>query len=97
MKHVKHFTAFYDLVVINEHISTAHISLYLSLFQFWGMNKFQNPVSISRKEVMDVSKIRAKATYHKVIKELNEFGLINYRPSFNPYRGSEVDLIRLSE
>jgi hypothetical protein len=39
---------------------------------------------------METSKIRAKATYHKCINELQEFGYIIYKPSFNPYRGTEI-------
>ena len=41
---------------------------------------------------MRVSKISAKATYHKCIKELNNYGYLRYEPSFNPIRGSLVYL-----
>lgn len=47
--------------------------------------------------MMVVSKIQAKATYHKVIKELHEFGFIVYKPSYNPFRGSEVELVQWTD
>ncbi|CAN5580530.1 transcriptional regulator [soil metagenome] len=39
---------------------------------------------------MEISKISGKATYHKVIRELHNFGYIKYEPSFNYFRGSLV-------
>jgi len=41
---------------------------------------------------MKVCKISSNATYHKCIKELNEFGYLRYSPSYNPYKGSLVYL-----
>jgi len=71
--------------------------LYIALFQFWNINRFQNPISISRDEVMRISKIASKATYHKCMRELNDSGYVKYEPSFNPYRGSMVVLFNFSE
>ena len=44
---------------------------------------------------MRVSKICSNATYHKCIKELNDYGYLEYIPSFNPYKGSLVSLFNL--
>lgn len=44
---------------------------------------------------MRVSKICSNATYHKCIKELNDYGYLEYIPSFNPYKGSLVNLFNL--
>jgi hypothetical protein len=41
---------------------------------------------------MKVSKIQSKATYHKCIRELNDFGYLSYHPSYNPFKGSLVYL-----
>ena len=41
---------------------------------------------------MKVSKISSKATYHKCMKELHNFGYLKYMPSYNPYKGSLVYL-----
>jgi hypothetical protein len=46
---------------------------------------------------MRISKIYAKATYHKGMKDLHAFGYISYKPSYNPYRGSLVYLFPFNE
>ena len=92
MNYIRHLTSFYDRIQEDNRLNPTHISLYLALFQFWNLNHFQNPISISRNEMMRLSKISAFGTYHKCIKDLQEFGYIEYLPSFNPYKGSLVNL-----
>jgi len=92
MNYIKHLASFFDRVAGDERLNPTHVSMYVSLFQFWNANRFQNPISISRNELMKVSKISAKATYHKCIKELNDYGYLNYKPSYNPFKGSLVYL-----
>lgn len=95
MNYIRHLTGFYDRIQSDNRLNPTHISLYLALFQFWNLNHFQNPISISRNEMMRLSKISALGTYHKCIKQLQEFGYIEYLPSFNPYKGSLVNLYNL--
>lgn len=92
MNYIKHLAGFFDRVAVDERLNPTHVSMYVSLFQFWNASRFQNPISISRNELMKVSKISAKATYHKCMKELNDFGYLQYRPSYNPFKGSLVFL-----
>lgn len=92
MNYIRHLTGFYDRIQQDDRLNPTHISLYLALFQFWNLNHFQNPISISRSEMMRLSKIAALGTYHKCIKQLQDFGYIEYLPSFNPYKGSLVNL-----
>lgn len=92
MNYIRHLTGFFDKIQNDEQLNPTHISLYLALFQFWNLNLFRNPISISRNEMMKLSKISAYGTYHKCIKELHQFGYIEYLPSFNPYKGSLVHL-----
>ncbi len=88
MNYIKHLTGFFDRIVQDRSLNPTHISLYVSLFQFWNVNRFQNPISITRDEVMRISKICSKATYHKCMRELNEKGYIKYEPSFNHSRAA---------
>ncbi len=92
MNYIKHLAGFFDRVAADERLNPTHISMYVSLFQFWNASRFKNPISISRGELMRVSKISAKATYHKCMKELNDFGYLKYKPSYNPFKGSLVYL-----
>jgi hypothetical protein len=96
MNYLKHLTSFFDRIILDRSLNPTHISLYIVLFQFWIINRFQNPISITREEVMRISKINSKATYHKCMRELNEKGYLKYEPSFNPFRGSSVHLIPFS-
>lgn len=92
MNYIKHLSGFFDKVSSDNRLNPTHISLYVSLFQFWNACRFHNPISISRNEVMKVSKICSKATYHKCIRELNDYGYLQYMPSYNPFKGSLVYL-----
>lgn len=92
MNYIKHLAGFFERVASDDRLNPTHISMYVSLFQFWNASRFQNPISISRNELMKVSKISAKATYHKCIRELNDYGYLQYRPSYNPFKGSLVYL-----
>lgn len=97
MNYIKHLTGFFIRIASEETIYPTHISLYIALFQSWNVNRFKNPISISRDEMMKASRIASKATYHKCIKELQNMGFIDYLPSYNPYSGSEVILHDLSD
>jgi hypothetical protein len=41
-------------------------------------------------DVMKISKIGSKATYHKCLKELDVWGYLKYTPSHNPLKGSKI-------
>lgn len=95
MERVKELTSFYDAIKNDNRISTTHISLYMALFQLYNLNQFYNPVNITRASLMDTAKISGLATYHKCIKDLHEFGYIQYIPSFNPAICSRVFLLKV--
>ena len=97
MNYIKHLTGFFEKVAIDRTLNPTHVSLYIALFQFWNCNRFKNPISINRDEVMRISKISSKATYHKCLKNLHNLGYINYEPSYNPFKGSHVILFNFSE
>lgn len=76
----------------DDRLSPFHISLYLTLFQFWNLNRFKNPISIARQETMRLSKIGSVNTYIKCIKELDKWNYLKYAPSHNPLKGSLIYL-----
>lgn len=67
-----------------------HVSLYAALFICWQRQGFIQPFIISRRELMEFSKIASIATYHKCIKELDVCGYICYQPTYHPRNGSLV-------
>jgi hypothetical protein len=97
MNYIKHLTGFFNRIALEKSLNPTHISLYLTLFQCWNVNRFKNPIIISRDEMMKGSKIASKATYHKCIKELQRLKFLDYFPSYNPYSGTEVFMVNFSE
>lgn len=93
MGQLQQLSAFYNAVAADKRIGATHISLYMALFQMWNLNQFQNPVTITRQEVMPIARINGRATYHKCIKELEEYGYIKYIPSYNPFLKSLVYIL----
>ena len=92
MERVKELTSFYSAIKDDHRISSTHISVYMALFQLYNLNGFKNPVSINRRQVMEVAKISGVATFHKCIKDLQDLGYIRYLPSYNPVIKSQVYL-----
>lgn len=95
MNYIKHLTGFFEKVSIDFELNPTHISLYMAVFQLWNQNRFQNPIGISRDELMRISKISSTATFHKCIKELSTKGYVIYSPSYNPFKGSTLEVINL--
>ena len=92
MNYIKHLTAVYEKFADDDRLNPSHVSLYMALFQFWNLNRFRNPVSVARGEVMKLSKIASNKTYLKGLRELDQWGYIRYFPSRNPMKGSKVEI-----
>jgi len=92
MNYIKHLSGFFDRVAADDCLNPSHITMYLGLFQIWNANRFRNPISIARSELMRLSKVSAKSTYHKCLKDLHQLGYLQYLPSTNPLKGSKVYL-----
>jgi len=74
----------------DSRLYATHISLFTAMFVCWQRSGFSNPFPVNRKKLMGFSKIASVATYHKCIKELNEFGYVRYQPSYHPANGSLI-------
>ena len=92
MNYIKHLTAAMERFASDDRLNPTHVSLYLALFQYWNLARFKNPVSISRDEIMRLSKIGSKVTYHRCIKDLHNWNYLQYDPSHNPFKGSHVHM-----
>lgn len=97
MNYIKHLTAFFEKVSQDYDLNPTHISLYVALFQSWNSKRFQNPITISRVDMMRTSKIGSLTMYHNCLKKLDDKGYIKYEPSNNPFKGSLVHIIELTE
>ncbi len=96
MNYIRHLnTFFFQKVKYDQRLTANHVSLYISLFQFWNFHRFQNCFYIKREEVMGITGIGSKNTYHKCLKELHEFGYVIYIPSKNKFQKSKICMSRL--
>lgn len=93
MNYIKQLNAVFSQFYKDTRLNPTHVSLYMSLFHFGNLNRFPEVFYINREEVMKLSKIGSKGTYHKCLKELNHWGYIKYLPSHNPYKGSRISLL----
>ena len=94
MNYIRHLNGVLEKFATDERLRPTHISLYLALFQMWNAARFQNPLSINRTELMQISKIGSANTYTDCLKDLHAWGYVKYIPSFNPTKGSLVNLYR---
>lgn len=93
VNYIKHLTEVLARFTEEEKLSAFHISLYVSLFQIWNMNRFQNPFMIFRSDIMLMSRIGSKSTYHRCLCDLQTLGYLKYFPSKNAFVGSKIEII----
>ena len=93
INYIKHLSGVFEKFSDDKRLSAYHISLYVALFQLWNINRFSNPLLIIRSEVMQISRISSKSTYHRCVRELESFGYIEYLPSRNAMIGSKVNIL----
>ena len=96
VNYIKHLNTVFFQFSKDKRLNPTHISLYMALFQLWNINRFPEDFFINREEVMQLSKIGSKSTYHRCLKELNHWNYVVYFPSHNPYRGSKIKMLKFS-
>lgn len=74
-------------------MNASHVSMCAALWTLRISQEGTQFFSISRKKVMQLAAIRSSSTYHKNIRDLQQWGLISYAPSYHPVNGSTVSLI----
>jgi hypothetical protein len=82
-----------DKLAFDIRLKPTHISLCLALCHAWMRNDCQFIFQISRSKLMAASRIQSRATYHKIMKDLQAFGYVKYTPSYHPVKGSAVSLV----
>lgn len=85
---------FCEQAACDGRLHPTHVSLYLALLRQWARYPDRLVFPIARKELMAVSRISSRVTYHRRMRELHAYGYIDYIPTYNYYRGSAVQLLR---
>lgn len=68
-------------LVNDRRVGAAHISVYVALLQCREAQGGGRTIVVKKWEMMRLSKIQGKTTYYNVLKELDRWGHIVYRPS----------------
>jgi len=84
--------AFFTAIREDPRINPVHISLFMAIMQHWNANNCKSPICVFSRDLMQLAKISGVATYHRSIRELDEYGYIKYEPSYNHFLGSLVYL-----
>lgn len=88
-----HLKKFYGRFGADRQMTCWHLTLYIAIFYLWQTDGIGHTVQISRKKLMELSRINSIATYHKCIRQLVLYGYIDYTPSYHPMHGSLVRLL----
>jgi hypothetical protein len=97
VNYILHLNQAFEKFCDDPRLTPYHISLYFALFQYWNLAKFHNPISVNREELMRASRIGSVNTYIKAMKELDAWAYLQYKPSYNPLRGSLVHLYNFNK
>jgi len=92
MNYIQHMNQFLLLVQKDTRMKPSHISLYMALFQQWNLHYFVNPITLHRRHMLQTAHIGSKNTYTNCLKELHQFGYINYHPALHKYHCPKVSL-----
>lgn len=92
VNYIAHLNAFFMTIAKDSRLNPTHISLYMALFNLWNINRFPEEIIIIRDEVMKLSKIGSKSTYHRCLKQLDSWKYLRYIPSHNSFKGSRISL-----
>lgn len=73
--------AFYKMASADNRISPVHISLYFGLLTAASQSCTEY-FFLDREQVMADAKIYSRVTYHRSMRQLHEYGYIDYHPSY---------------
>lgn len=93
VNYIQHMNGLYIKLYEDDRLNPSHVSIYFALFKYWNLNRFQNPFSVARYEIMKLSKLKSTTTYSKCIKDLMKWNYLTYQASNNPYKGSLFSMV----
>jgi len=93
INYIRHLNSVFLNFSKDNRLNPTHISLYLAFFQVWNYNRFRDSFHVNRDDIMKLSKIGSKSTYHRCTKELHHYKYLIYEPSHNPFKGSIIKML----
>jgi hypothetical protein len=83
---------FVEAIRYDPRITSYHVSLFVAIVHFRGSGRVGEKIYAFSHELMPLAKISSGRTYHKCIKDLHDFGYIEYEPSYNRFLGSKITI-----
>lgn len=74
-------SSFYAKARADNCISPVHISLYLALLHEASKSCIEYSF-LDREQIMEDAKIYSRVTYHRSMRQLHEYGYIDYQPNY---------------
>jgi len=90
MEVLEPLTVFFERTRNDQRISSTHIGIFAALLQYRLQRGFCNPVDTNSLEIMAIAKISALKTYYRCIRELSDYGYLQYVPSKKKNRASKI-------
>lgn len=90
--YIEHFFA---KVRQDKNLHSSHISLYMAIIRVWMEQRSGDQIVVSRQQLMELSKIGSRATYHRCITYLCKIDVIKYYPTYDSYVGTKIKLLAL--
>ncbi|MDP3314177.1 hypothetical protein [Lutibacter sp.] len=95
INYIKHLNSFFLELSQDKRLNATHVSMYVVLFYQWNNARFSDEFYINRNEIMSLSRIGSKGTYHKCLKDLHKWQYLEYLPSYNPQIGSSIKMFEI--
>lgn len=83
---------FFSAIRTDSRIGASHIAIYMALYTVWLDNGCISPLPIISGSIMELAKLSSTSTYHGRIRELADYGYIDYRPTYKKGRKTVVYL-----
>lgn len=74
-------------------VTVWHISLYTSILNIWQQEGYKSEIKVTRKTLMAKAHFASTSTYHKCLNKLIELRYVRYRPTYDCYKGSTIEII----
>jgi len=81
---------FMETIREDPRVTPYHVSLFAAIVYYKQTHGCGDKIFAFSYELMPLAKISSVATYHKCVRELHEFGYIDYEASFNRFTGSRI-------
>ncbi|MFQ6601849.1 hypothetical protein [Flavobacterium sp. C3NV] len=90
MENLKLLSVFFKSIEKDFRIGSTHIAVFAALVEFWKQRGMINPIQAYSIEIQKIAKIVSPKTYHKCMRELDNYGYLIYVPTKNKNKRSSI-------